>query len=520
MKRLLINLALNAALLSPLQAETTRPNILFIAVDDLKPLLGCYGDPDVKSPNIDRLAARGTLFLNNSCQQSVCAPSRASLMTGTYPDTTRVFDLKTQMREANKNTLTLPEYLRKHGYETTGVGKIYDPRSVDEAFDAPSWSQPFLQNGDENFYGKGLSQPQGEYQSEEVKNANLELAAYRKEHGIKRSDKQAYEAAQSKYPNSKPPTECLDLPDDAYHDGMFANVALDQMERLAKDGKPFFLAVGFKKPHLPFVAPKKYWDLYDRSQIQVAAFQQMPKDAPAFAFQDSWELRGGYSGVPESGPMPEDLQRELIHGYRACVSYTDAQIGKLLDRLGQLGLAEKTIVVLWGDHGWHLGDHGMFCKHSNYEQAVRAPLIIAAPGQESKGAKSVSPTEFVDIFPTLCDLVGLPTPKSVEGLSLVPVINNPTATVHEAAIEQYPRDNNKMGYTLRDKRYRYVKWVKMDYYGGERTGPVVARELYDYEADPLETVNLAGRPESEAIIAKFERLFRERGVAQEIPQTP
>jgi len=510
MKRLILSLFVAAG---TLQAQQ-KPNILFIAVDDLKPMLGCYGDTDILSPNIDRLAERGTVFLNNACQQSVCGPSRASLMTGTYTDTTKVYDLKTQMREVNPDTLTLPEYLQQQGYETTGTGKVYDPRSVDEQFDAPSWSIPFRQHGPDEYFAKEYAKPKSGFHNPEVAKQNKAFKAYLKENGIKRSDKDAYQAALLKFPMVKPLTECMDVPDDAYDDGAFAKCAVDQMEMLAKGGKPFFLAVGFKKPHLPFVAPKKYWDMYDRSKIKLAPFQEMPKGAPDFAFQDSWELRGSYSGVAP-GPIPPEQQREMIHGYRACVSYTDAQIGKVLDKLKALGLEKNTIVVLWGDHGWHLGDHGMFCKHTNYEQAVRAPLIFVAPKQKERGVKTESPSEFVDIFPTLCELAGLPIPQSVEGKSLVPILEDPTEMVHEAALEAYPRDSNKMGYSLRDKRYRYVKWVKMDYYEGERSGPMVANELYDYEKDPLETVNLASNPEYKAVVANFERVLAKRGIAQE-----
>ncbi|MDF7824051.1 sulfatase [Pontiellaceae bacterium B12227] len=490
-----------------------KPNILFIAVDDLKPMLGCYGDTDILTPNIDKLAERGTVFLNNACQQSVCGPSRASLMTGTYTDTTKVYDLKTMMREANPDTLTLTEYFIQQGYEATGTGKIFDPRSVDDQFDAPSWSVPFRQHGPDEYYAKGYKKPKSGFHNPEVAKQNKQLKAYMKKEGITRKDKAAYVDALLKYPMVKPLTECRDVPDDAYDDGAFANCAVDQMEKLAKGDKPFFLAVGFKKPHLPFVAPKTYWDLYDRSKIKLAAFQEMPEGAPDFAGQDNWELRGSYSNIAP-GPIPPEQQREMIHGYRACVSYTDAQIGKVLKKLEELGLEKNTIVVLWGDHGWHLGDHGMFCKHTNYEQAVRAPLIFVAPGQKAKGAKTESPSEFVDIFPTLCELAGLPIPGRVEGLSLVPVLDNPEAIVHEAALEAYPRNNSMMGYTLRDKRYRYVKWVKMDYYAGERSGPTVATELYDYEKDPQETVNLAGNPEYKAVVEKFEHLFRQRGIAQ------
>jgi len=489
-----------------------KPNILFIAVDDMKPMLGCYGDENILTPNMDKLAEQGTVFLNNSCQQAVCGPSRASLMTGTYPDTTKVYDLKTLIRTANPDTLTLPEYLKSKGYETTGTGKIYDPRSVGKEFDAVSWSIPFRQNGPDEYFAEGYPKPKNGYRNPKVAEENKALQAYLKKHDIKRSEKNAYNDAFLKFQMVKPLTECMDVPDDAYDDGAFAKCAMDQMEQLAKGKKPFFLAVGFKKPHLPFVAPKKYWDLYDRSKIELAPFQQMPEGAPAFALQDCWELRGSYSGVMP-GPLPSEQQREMIHGYRACVSYTDAQIGLVLNKLKELGLDKNMIIVLWGDHGWHLGDHGMFCKHTNYEEAVHSPLIIAVPGQKTKGTKTESPSEFVDIFPTLCELAGLPIPESCEGLSLVPILENPTAMIREAAMEQFPR-NNMMGYTLRDKRFRYVKWVENNYKDGGLNGPTQAVELYDYKKDPLETINQASNPEYKNVVAKFDRLFQERGVGQ------
>lgn len=492
-------------------AFAEKPNILFIAVDDLKPMLGCYGDEEIHTPHLDQLAERGTVFLNNACQQSVCAPSRASLMTGTYPDTTKVYDLKTQLREANPQTLTLPEYLITQGYETTGTGKIYDPRSVDKQYDAASWSQPFRQHEVDQFFSEGRSKPKNGYLDPEVEKQNREMKAYMKKHGIKKSEKNAYQELLVKFSMVKPLSECMDVPDDAYDDGAFAKSAIQQMQMLAKGDKPFFLAVGFKKPHLPFVAPKKYWDLYDRSTIQLVDFQQMPKGAPDFAYQDSWELRGSYSSV-KPGPIPAEQQREIIHGYRACVSYIDAQVGLVLDKLKELGLEKNTIIVFWGDHGFHLGDHGMFCKHSNYEQAVRSPLIFVAPDQKTKGVTTESPSEFVDIFPTLCELARIRIPARVEGLSLVPILDDPNAIVRKSAMEQYPR-KNIMGYTLRDTRYRYIKWVKKNTQGrGYST--VVATELYDYTMDPLETVNQAANPEYAAVIEKFEAQFRARKVAQ------
>ena len=240
----------------------------------------------------------------------------------------------------------------------------------------------------------------------------------------------------------------------------------------------------------------------------------MPEGAPDYAFQDSWEL-GGYTGIPKQRPFSDDFQREMIHGYRACVSYIDTQVGRLLDHLDESGLSKNTVVVLWGDHGWHLGDHGMFCKHTNYEQAVRSPLIFASPHQTAKGTRSESPVEFVDIFPTLCALVDLPIPGCVEGLSLKPVLDDPKALVREAALGQYPRGTDKMGYTLRDKRYRYVKWIRMNFLKGDHSGAVEAVELYDYHADPNETTNLAADPACRSVVENFERILNKRGIAQD-----
>ena len=503
-KQSLALLILLAGILSA--SATKQPNILFIAVDDLKPMLGCYGTKDIKSPNIDRLADRGMVFLNNSCQQSVCGPSRASLMTGCYPDTTKIYDLKTKMRNKNPDILTIPQYFKQNGYETTGTGKIYDGRCVDSKMDEPSWSIPFV-NADA-YYNPNYPPPVLNYYQSKNARKLFDQAA---EEGVKGYNKiKKYLGEHGEFKT----TECADVPDDAYEDGAVANSAIRLLKQLKEGKKPFFLGVGFKKPHLPFVAPKKYWDMYDPKHFSEAAFQKMPKGAPEYAFQDSWELRSCYPNIP-AGILPEEDQIRMIHGYHACVSYVDAQIGKVLKALKDLGLAENTIVVLWGDHGWHLGDHGMWCKHTNYEQAVRAPLIFSYPRMKNRGVKTDSPTEFVDIFPTLCTLAGLPIPEGPEGKSLQPLFDDPSASVHKAGLEQFPRGNDKMGYTLRNKRYRYIKWVKMDYYGGERTGPTVATELYDYEKDPLETVNLANNPEYKDVVAHFERIFKERGIAQE-----
>jgi arylsulfatase A-like enzyme len=281
-------------------------------------------------------------------------------------------------------------------------------------------------------------------------------------------------------------------------DGALVNKAKTILSDLAKGGNPFFFAVGFAKPHLPFVAPKKYWDLYDRNTVPLAQFTEHAAESPEFAYHNSGELRAysdipGIPGIPGIKSyttnhigLPVDKQRELVHGYYAAVSYADAQIGKLLDELERLGLAENTIVVLWGDHGWHLGDHDLWCKHSNFEQATRSPLIISAPW--IRKSKTSSPTEFVDIFPTICDLAGVDVPKKLDGESLVPLMKKPGSKVKEFAVSQYPR-KSLMGYSIRTDQYRLTYWMK-DIYRSSMpfdTSIIVGKELYDYKTDPLET---------------------------------
>ncbi len=442
-------------------------NVLMIAVDDLKPTLGCYGDTLVFSPNIDSLASRGTVFFNNYCQQAVCAPSRASLLTGLRPDRTGVWDLRAHagLRDRIPDIVTLPQYFREHGYETAAVGKVFDPRSVDTQHDAASWSLP-----------------------------------YRPARGgrwLRATEKVS--------------TEIDDAPDSAFIDGHILADGLDLLNQLADGDKPFFLAVGFKKPHLPFVAPKVDWDRYPRALIPLAPFQEHAANAPEWAFQPGWELRH-YVDIPKEGRIPDDKQRELINGYYACVSHVDRLVGRLLRRLDELGLAENTVVVLWGDHGWHLGDHLMWCKHTNFEQATRAPLIIAAPGFP-KGQVAHTLSEFVDIFPTLCELANLPVPGNLDGVSLVPALQDPRTEVKEYAISQYHRNAKGVkveGYAIRTKRYRYVEWLRQEIRLTQKydTTSVVANELYDYQTDPLETVSLAPLPEYRDLVTHFRQILR------------
>jgi arylsulfatase A-like enzyme len=512
--------------------KTEKPNILFISIDDLKPILGCYGNKLVKTPNIDRVAAMGTVFLNNQCQQAVCGPTRASLMTGMRPDVTKVWDLKTKMRDMNPDILTIPQYFISQGYTTSGVGKIYHPSCVDKQNDKLSWSVPYLKAADED-YANGLGEPAFKhYQSPVLKElaANDSKVKVKKEGSVdgeakeekkNKGKKEKAEDGETSTAKRGPATECLDLPDVAYEDGVTTSLAKVQIIKMSKSATPYFMAVGFHKPHLPFVAPKKYWDMYSREEMPIAAFQQHAANEVFVAYESSGELRN-YTDIPEfttfskeelrAGLKPEK-QKELIHGYYAAISYVDAQLGILLNTLDSLGTLKNTVIVIWGDHGWHLGDHDMWGKHTNFEQATRSPLIFSAPGL--KPGKSTSPTEHIDIFPTLCNLTGVPVPAQLEGKSLQPIMLNNKASVKEFAISQYPRKLKKeeaqklgyangklMGYSLRTDKYRYTIW--MNDFTSKQTydaKKMYAAELYDYVKDPLEKVNVVNDKKYKAISA-------------------
>jgi len=472
-----------------------KPNILFIAVDDLKPLLGCYGDTLAITPHIDALAGTGTTFTSSYCQQAVCAPSRVSLMTSRYPDQTRVWDLKTQMRDMNPEIVTLPQYMISKGYRTSGTGKILDYRSVDAGQDIASWSVAFRNAWDPKYYSEETGKPMYYYYaSQHARDTFAILEAEASALGV---DLNTY--VRARY---FPAFENADVPIDAYTDGAIANVGIELMEESASSDKPFFLAVGFNRPHLPFNAPRQFWDLYKREDFSLADFRSKAVASPSLAYHNSEELRNGYTGIPNSGELPEALQLELIHAYYAATSYIDHLVGLLMDKLNELGLADNTIVVLWGDHGWHLGDHQLWCKHSNFEQATRTPLIIHYPGQLKEGEQCPAPVEFTDIAPTLCELAGLDIPAYFEGESLVGLIQDPTARVREASLSQYPR-NGRMGYSLRTERFRYTKWMSSD-------GSSYAKELYDYQEDPLETINAVSNPVHEDIVRRLDSLVSER----------
>ena len=440
-------------------ADRRPPNVLFIAVDDLKPQLNCYGETQIISPHLDRLAATGMTFTRTYCQQAVCSPSRTSLMTGLRPDSTQVYNLTTHFRKNVPDVVTLPQHFAQNGYATMGMGKIYHGGLNDK----PSWNTPAPKVG-----GAG-------YVSREVR---ADQAMRRKEgrkKGLKGVRLYNYTAG--------PAVENADVPDNAYRDGGLADAATGALKTLAAGDRPFFLAVGFYKPHLPFNAPKRYWDLYERDKVPLARNPNAPTGAPRCAMHTFGELRS-YQGVPKKGPVSDAQARELVHAYYACVSFVDAQIGKLLGQLESLGLRDDTVVIVWGDHGWHLGDHGLWCKHTNFESAARVPMILRVPGARSAGSTCDALTEFVDIYPTLCELAGLPLPSHVEGTSLAPLVQDPRRAWKPAAFSQYPRGGGLMGYSMRTPQYRYTEWIR-------RGGKVEAMELYDHRTDPHENTNLA-----------------------------
>jgi len=471
--------------------EEGKYNVLFIAVDDLRPTLGCYGVPVIKTPNIDAIAARGTVFTRAYCQQALCSPSRTSLLTGLRPDTTKVYNLEDHFRKFLPNVVTLPQYFKEHGYHTQGLSKIYHPGLDDpESWSVPHWAPKAP------VYLKPESQEQRKKLEEELKAKGTKLT----DEVVERDPKTGLplrivrRASVLKGPSWEDP----DCPDNALADGKTADEAIRVLHEI-KD-KKFFLAVGFHKPHLPFVAPKKYFDLYrdEKDKIGLSPNPFPPKDCPEIALTNWGELRS-YTDIPDVGPLSDDKALELRIAYYAAASYTDAQIGRIVNELDKLGLRDKTIIVLWGDHGWHLGDHSLWCKHTNFEMATRSPLIFSAPGQKNKGAKTDALAEFVDIYPTLCELAGLPIPSGLEGTSLVPVINNPKRPWKKAAFSQYPRPGNVMGYSMRTERYRYTEWIKRD------NNEVVATELYDYETDPLGNENIASKPENKDLVARLSK---------------
>lgn len=423
-----------------------RPNVLFIAVDDLRPELGCYGNAKIQSPNIDRLASSGTVFERAYCQVPVCGASRASLMTGIYPTSKRFLSYHTKADEEVRGIYDIPGWFKENGYTTISNGKIYHQ------------SKDFLRSWDE------LNHP-GSFRRYLLPE-NIALPN-----------------------NEQPPFERLEVSDDAYPDGEIANQVIENLERAKAEGTPFFIAAGFSKPHLPFNAPSKYWDLYAADSFQLPDNYYLPEDAPREAIHQWNELRGQYGMIPQEGSVSDAMALKLIHGYYASVSYADAMIGKVLNALDRLGMRENTIIVLWGDHGWQLGEHTLWCKHALFKTSLHAPLIISSPNYNT-GQKTNSLVEFVDIYPTLCALAGIDAPTHLQGRSLVKLMEEPEARFKSAVYSRY-----HSGEAVKTNNLSYAEW---------RSG---ARMLYDHNRDPDENVNRVNDPKYAPIVEKISALL-------------
>ena len=439
--------AFTTGLLPRLRADVqNRYNVLFIIVDDLRPMLGCYGHPEMHTPNIDRIAEQGTLFNRAYCQYPLCSPSRTSMITGLRPETTGVLNNSVDFREKLPNVVTLPQHFKAHGYHTQSVGRVaHLPKLQDDenSWSASSWRpvwRPF-----------------------DIR--------------------------------TTPSWQALDVGDDELRDGETAKRAVQVLEEIKAE--QFFLAVGFYKPHLPWKAPRKYFDLYNTQTFNLPASATPPKDVPARALTN-WSNIRAYQDLPSgTEPLSDAKTLELIRAYAAVTSYVDAQIGRLLNQLDILGLTENTVIAFCGDHGHHLGEHGIFGKQTLFEVSLRSPLIVSVPRQTYPKATANALAELVDIYPTLCDACQIPIPPQLEGTSLMPVIEQPTRPWKTAA---FSKSGGAAfgGISIRTERYRYTERGENAKYG---------RELYDYDADPDETVNIANLPENAQLIAHLsERL--------------
>ena len=467
MKNFFINLWITSFIFSfctSVDEGLQKPNVLFISVDDLRPELNCYGKSQIKSPNIDRLAMAGVVFTRAYCNVPVCGASRASLMTGIRPTYNRFLHYYAQADVETPDLVTIPEHFKNNGYKTISIGKIFHtPADHEER----AWSEtPYRFDHHKLEDGTWSDKGWQNYLEEE----NLVIA-------------------RTKNNGAAWPWEILEGENYKYYDEIYAEKAIEYLNSFKDSGEQFFLGVGFLKPHLPFNAPKKFWDLYNREEIDLADNPFLPENAPSQT-QFNWGELRAYHGIPKTGPVSDSVARTLIHGYYACVSATDALIGQVLDELRNTGLDEHTVVMLWGDHGWNLGEHGFWCKHVNFETSLRSTLVISAPGYAKGQANGI--VEFVDLYPTLTDLCSLPAPKhSLEGISLVPILNNPEEKVKEIAFSKWMK-----GVTLIDDHYFYTEWHDPE-------KQQIGRMLYDHNTDPHENINIAEKEENAVLVEKL-----------------
>jgi len=451
--------------LSCLGQSAKKPNLLFVIIDDLRPLIGCYGDATAVTPNLDALAADGMVFEHAYAQYPICGPSRGSFMSGMRPDTTGLMTNNKPFHDVLPNALTINRYFKQNGYEVFGAGKVYH-NSIGPDRD---WSKPY-------FKTEWL---------DHVRPDNKALA-------------DAFFTPKNK--GLPPSIEGEDVGDDAYGDGQAATFSTQAIAEAVQAGKPFMMITGFRKPHLPWCAPKKYWDLYEREEMPIADNRYFPKGAPEIALKKYGELFG-YADIPNDTPLTEELIRQCVHGYYACVSYSDAQLGRLISALKAAGVYDNTIVVVCGDNGYQHGNNGVWTKGVNWESTNRVPLLLRVPGVGKAGQRSSALVELLDIYPTLCAASGVPVPKHCEGRSLLPLLENPEHEWSELACSQF-RKGKVIGRSIRTDRYRFTRWEKAE--------DVVGVELYDYQRDPQGNINLAASPENKKLAKKMTTLHKKK----------
>ncbi len=493
MNPLLGTLLLCIILPNSIQAQVTnnqikkKPNVLFISIDDLGPNLGVYDNSYIISPNIDAFAKQGTTFRNTYCQAAVCAPSRASLMTGLRPDSTRVWHLGDKFRKIHPDVVTMPSHFNKNGYHTVCIGKIFHNYMPDSV----SWDEPDLR-------------PEQYLKPEWLKRDGETFYVNKETQRKQEIERNRRIAKRPKYYadgwNNGPAWEIEDVVDSAYFDGAQTELAKRTLTRLSKNDQPFYMAIGYFRPHLPFAVPKKYWDYYDRDSLPLARNPFVPKLSPVMTMNSMYELRG-YDGFkklkhPTINVMNEDTARFLKQGYYASVSYVDELFGQIIQHLKDLDIYDNTIIIVWGDHGWKLGEHNGWCKQSNYNIDIHVPMIIRSPNQTNPGQQSFEITELVDMYPTLCELAEIEPPNYLQGTSFVPLMKNPNRPWKKAAFSQFhrrpkvtPDGKRYMGYSIKTKKYHYVEWYYWNHKLGER-GDFVINELYDNAVDPDENINV------------------------------
>jgi iduronate 2-sulfatase len=449
-------------------AGPVAPNVLIVLADDLRPELGCYDSDHVVSPNLDRLAQLGVVFNRAYCQKALCWPSRNSFFSGLRPGSLGKANASTTFRDAHPAIDSLPQWFKKNGWHTRGFGKVLQNGQDDPE----SWSEPAFVPAPLHYASPGDE---------------------KKHPIINRSD-----------PANRvnPLYEGPPVADEAYEDGLTATEAVRSLRKVVQSDKPFFFMVGFHKPHTPFNAPARYWRRYDREKISLAENPYPPAEVPDRYAMLDWPYVRSFQGVPESGPMPDQIARAARHGYLACTSYVDALTGRLLSELTRLGVRERTIVLFWSDHGYQLGEHGLWSKHTNFELATRVPLIISAPGGSIR-ARTDALVELVDIYPTLCDMAGLPKPGHLHGRSFAEILSEPSRAFRSEALSEYSRGGAD-GFSIRTATHRYTEWTD------RKSGKIVARELYEHRKDPDENWNVANQSANNSLIIKLSQRVAER----------